>query len=113
MKLELNEGSVEVGAGYVLRAGVILAALLFLTGTAMGGAAPSDVFPHRVQEVLSGAAAANPQAIMELGVLALIATPWMVVALSLAMFLHLRDRIYSAVCFFLLVMLVAGLFLGR
>jgi uncharacterized membrane protein len=112
VKLQLDDKSVEIWVGYVLRAGVIVSAGLFLLGTAFGGANLSLEFPHRVSTVLAGVERGDPQAIIGLGLLTLIATPWIMVTLSLAMFLHLRDWVYSLVCFFVLVTLTASLFLG-
>ena len=112
MKLQLDDKSVEIWVGYVLRAGVIVSAALFLLGTALGGAKLSMEFPHQVSTVLAGVERGEPQAIVGLGLLTLIATPWVMVILSLALFLHLRDWVYSLVCFFVLMTLTAGLFLG-
>jgi uncharacterized membrane protein len=116
----LQEETVEVWVGYVLRGGAFVSAALLALGSALEftrAATPFSVvsgFPHSIRAVAAGVLAGDPLSFISLGVLALIATPWVCVAISLALFLRLRDRIYSSICFLLLVLLTLGLFVeGR
>ena len=51
-------------------------------------------------------------AVIASGLLVLLATPWIRVAISFALFLRLRDWIYAAICFVLLLLLTVGLLVG-
>lgn len=118
-RLLLEEEAVELWVGHVLRGGALVSAALLALGSALEfarAATPFSVvsgFPHTIRAVAAGVLAGDPLSFISLGVLALIATPWVCVAISLALFLRLGDRIYSSVCFFLLVMLTLGLLVGK
>jgi uncharacterized membrane protein len=127
--------AMEAGISVVLRAGVLVSAGLFLLGVALlawndstGYAAmrPHDLqqllafhppggpgyFPTSLRAVLNGVLSARPYAIIELGILALIATPVLRVALSLVFFVRQRDWLYSAITSFVLVVLLSSLITG-
>ena len=113
----LDEESVAAAVGYVLRMGVLTSAALILLGVALE-AIHGNTFglemapPHTIGAVWSGLLSGNPVSIVALGVLVLLATPWIRVAISFVLFFHLRDRIYAAICFLLLLLLTVGLFVG-
>jgi uncharacterized membrane protein len=69
-------------------------------------------FPTAVHEVLAGALAGKPYAIIAFGVILLIATPVVRVAMSVLFFLAQRDRLYVAITLFVLAVLLASLFTG-
>ncbi len=125
----------ELVISYGLRAGVLLSAAVILVGilwfalTQDTGYAP--VRPHQLQDiltfhqadgpgffptslpaVLSGAAAGKPYAIIGLGMLLLILTPVVRVALSVFFFLAQRDWLYVAITLFVLAVLALSLFAG-
>lgn len=114
---QLDEESVATAVGYVLRAGVYTSASLIIVGVILAVVRGSGVglemqAPRTVAAVWSGLLAGDPQGVIAAGLLVLLATPWTRVAISLALFLHLRDRIYSAISFVLLLLLTVGLFVG-
>ncbi len=125
----------ELVISHTLLIGVLLSAAVILTGIALfalnhnTGYAPvlphhlSDLiayrqdrgpgyFPSSLAAVLSGAAAGKPYAIIGLGILLLIATPVIRVALSVFFFLEQRDRLYVAITLIVFSVLLFGLFGG-
>jgi len=114
---QLDEESVATAVGYVLRVGVYGSAALLVIGVMLAVirgpslSLESDA-PHTVAAVWSGLLVGNPASVIAAGLLVLLATPWIRVAISFVLFLHLRDRIYSAICFVLLLLLTVGLFVG-
>lgn len=99
--------------GWVLQVGVFLSVIIIVTGiillpTRPGGLSPERVltFPQSPGEVGSGLLALHPQAFIALGLLLLIATPVVRVAVSLISFALERDRKYVIItCIVLLILL--------
>ena len=125
-------GRMELAISLVLRAGVIISAGVILLGIlwfaltqdtgyarvlphhlqvllAFHQASGPGYFPTSPRAVLAGAAAGRPYAIIELGILLLIATPVLRVALSVFFFLEQRDWLYAAVTLFVLAVLLVSL----
>ncbi len=125
----------ELVISYALRIGVFLSAAIILVGilrfalTQNTGYAP--VLPHHLQDILtfhqnsgpgffpttlqavvSGAMAGKPYAIIALGMLLLILTPIVRVALSVVFFLAQRDWLYVGITLFVLAVLSFSLFSG-
>lgn len=120
---------------YALRAGVLLSAAIILTGI-LWFAVTQDtgyarVLPHHLQDILAfhqasgpaffptslsavlgGAMAGKPYAIIGLGMLLLILTPILRVALSVFFFLAQRDWLYVGITLFVLAVLVFSLSRG-
>jgi uncharacterized membrane protein len=69
-------------------------------------------FPHTLRDVVAGLAALRGQAIVVLGLLILIATPVLRVAVSILVFLEQRDRTYVAITVTVLTLLILSFFLG-
>lgn len=67
-------------------------------------------FPRSLPAILRGTAALKPFAVIESGVLLLIATPVLRVAASVLLFLAERDRLYALVTAVVLVLLLVSLF---
>lgn len=120
---------------YALRGGVLLSAAVILIGIlrfaltqdtgyarvlphhqqdllAFHQASGPGFFPTSVPAIVSGAAAGRPYAIIGLGMLLLIATPVVRVALSVLFFLAHRDWLYVGITLFVLGVLVFSLFSG-
>jgi uncharacterized membrane protein len=105
----------------LLRAGVILAAAVVAVGGAIYLATYGGTFPDyktfhgvpveykHVAGILRGVAGLQSRAIIQLGLLLLIATPIARVALSIFDFLHERDWLYVGVTLIVLVVLIYGL----
>ncbi len=64
----------------------------------------------RLGDVLRGVSALRPFAVIELGVLLLIATPIMRVAASVLLFFQEGDRVYTAITLAVLLILLWSLF---
>jgi uncharacterized membrane protein len=122
--------------GSVLRIGVIVSSatialgllLLLVTGRTgytpiqHGAALPSLIvasdgsggqFPTDLADTLSGVAEGRPFAIISLGLLLLIATPMVRVAVTVVAFALRRDLVYLAFTAFVLTMLLVGFCLGK
>jgi uncharacterized membrane protein len=125
----------ELLISYVLRAGVLLSAGIILLGilrlalTHNTGYAP--VLPHQLPDILAfhraggpgffptaptavvhGALAGKPYAIIGVGMLLLIATPVVRVALSVVFFLVERDWLYMGITVVVLAVLLLSLVTG-
>jgi uncharacterized membrane protein len=131
-----EESSIERGEvllSMLLRAGVVASALIIITGSvlfvvtqqqtgylghglegligypARPGAAPID---NSIGDVLKGLRAGEPDAVIALGLLVLIATPILRVAASVVLFLMQRDYRYVLITLFVLIVLLAALMSG-
>jgi uncharacterized membrane protein len=125
----------ELMISYVLRGGVLLSATVILCGITLAavrrdtGYAPiqphhlSDIlafhpvagpgyFPTDPAAVLRAALVGKPYAIIGLGMLLLIATPVLRVALSVVFFLAQRDWLYVGITVFVLAVLLLSLIAG-
>jgi len=125
----------ELMISYVLRGGVLLSAAVILCGITLAavtrdtGYAPIQAhhlpdilafhpstgpgyFPTAPAAVLRAALVGKPYAIIGLGMLLLIATPVLRVALSVVFFLAQRDWLYVAITVFVLAVLLLSLIVG-
>lgn len=110
--------------GRLLQLGVLLAAAVVLTGGVMfllqHGSATADyhVFHgepaafSQLSGILHGVATLDAGAIVQLGLVLLIATPVARVALTLVAFVMQRDRTFVALTLLVLVLLLYGLTAG-
>jgi len=112
----------EMWISHVLRFGVILAAAIILLGLVIfvvmrPSSGPTSlhqllhsgevsVTPHGI---LRGVANGNATSLIQLGVLALILTPVMRVAMSIVLFSAQRDGVFVLITSIVLAVLVAGL----
>ncbi len=125
----------ELIISYALRVGVLLSAAVILVGILLFAVRQDTgyvrVLPHHLKdiltfhqrsgpgffptslsEVLQGAMGGKPYAIIELGMLLLILTPIVRVALSVFFFLAERDWLYVGITLFVLAVLTFSLFSG-
>ena len=121
---QLNERKFDESISLVLRTGVIIAACLVLAGGVVyviqqdGAIRDYHSFKSEPPElrsvsgILYAALAFRAPALIQIGLLVLIATPIARVALSVAMFLYEKDWTYVAVTLVVLAMLLYSL-LGR
>lgn len=119
-----SDHQVEQFIGRVLQVGVLLAAAVVLVGAALlligrGGEVADfrsfegpPVALRSLGGILAGAAALDPAAIVQLGLVLLVATPVARVALTLVAFAFQRDRLYVAMTALVLALLLAGLVFG-
>ncbi|HEX8819457.1 MAG TPA: DUF1634 domain-containing protein [Archangium sp.] len=126
--LEQDAASPELLISHLLRSGVVLSLTLVTFGMSLTFFHHPDYFsseqalqrltapergPHALSDVLAGVMNARGQAFVMAGLLVLMATPVLRVALSLLVFSRQRDRTFVAVtsvvlCLLLLSFLVGG-----
>jgi uncharacterized protein len=107
--------------GWVLQGGVILSASIILLGLLMlplrsGGLSVSRLlsFPHTLGQVWAGLLVLQPQAIIALGILLLIATPILRVAVSIVAFALEGDRRFVVITALVLaILLLSNVLLGN
>jgi uncharacterized membrane protein len=119
-----SDHAVEQLVGRVLQVGVLVAAFTVLAGTALmiarGGAAPDAFRVFRpetstlrtVSGIVRGAGALDGGAVVQLGLVLLVATPVARVALTLVAFVLQRDRLYVVLTTVVLGLLLYGLVHG-
>jgi uncharacterized membrane protein len=116
---------VDHAIGLILRLGVMLAALIVLVGAALylwqhGGELPDyRVFDRSATGILdfpalvSGLLAFNGEAVIELGLLVLIATPLSRVVLAAYAFYRQHDMVYVVVSVIVFAIVLFSLFVVR
>ena len=119
-----SDERVEQLVGRVLQVGVLVAAVTVLAGVALmlahGGQSPDhfhvfrdDPSPLRsVGGIVGAALALDGRAVVQLGLVLLVATPVTRVALTLVAFLLQRDRLYVVLTTVVLALLLYGLVHG-
>ncbi len=117
----LNDKQVEILIGQVLRAGVLLSCFVTVIGLVLyllhhASSTPNYHVFHSVngrlrslRELVPDAFRGNPMAIIQLGVLLLIATPVARVAFLVGAFALERDRMYVIVSATVLVILLGSI----
>ena len=111
----------ELLISQVLRGGVVLGAIVIGIGLiacyARYGLNPSamiaNAYPHSLEQTFIGLAHGSPQAIMVLGLLILLATPVVRVAVSIVAFALERDWTYVAITGLVLAILLVSFLLGK
>lgn len=105
--------------GVLIAAFVVVAAMPFFLGSYGHGSASFGAFrpePSRLRnvgEIVRAALSRDTAALVQLGVLLLIATPIARVALTLVAFALRRDRVFVALSALVLAILLVGLISGR
>ena len=109
----------ELAISHVLRGGVVLSAAIILLGViwfylqmAMTGHA-TLTYPHTVVEVAQEFTQGDPLALVALGLLVLLLTPILRVAISIIIFALERDWLYTVITLIVLLILLVSLLLGR
>ncbi len=120
-KWALSDSRVDDIIGNLLRAGVIVASLIVLIGGGLYLKSHGTEMPHyhiftgepsnlrSIPEIIRDASAFHGRAVIQFGILLLIATPIMRVAFTVISFLLIRDRIYVGVTLIVLALLVFSL----
>ena len=105
----------EVLVSGVLRLGVALSGLLILVGLGLMAWSGDVSCPYgvlSVEWVLWGDPFLGPSHVLFLGFLVLVATPMVRVAVSVVAYVMDRDWVYAAITGLVLIVLVAGMFMG-
>jgi uncharacterized membrane protein len=118
---------VELMISNLLRVGVVLSLVIVLFGTVVSFvhnpeylskpslervAGTNAQFPHTLADVLDGLRRFRGKAIVMLGLLVLIATPVLRVAVSIVGFAYERDRRYVVITSIVLALLIVSFFIG-
>jgi uncharacterized membrane protein len=74
---------------------------------------PGAAFPYTLADVARGVLAGRGQAVVALGLILLIATPILRVAVCIVGFALQRDRAYTMICAVVLLVLLISFLLGR
>jgi uncharacterized membrane protein len=121
----VSDHAIEQVIGRLLQIGVLISALVVVVGGVAllirHGAVPADFRTFRGEPselstlggIVRGARRLDSAAIIQLGLVLLIATPVMRVALTLVAFWMQRDRLYVYITAFVLTLLVYSLLWGR
>ncbi len=109
----------ELVISNILRLGVILSAAIVVVGVvmfyvreAMFGA-DTRSFPHSLSAVISGVAQGDARSVIVLGLLVLLMTPVLRVAVSIVAFALEDDWRYVVITSIVLIVLLLSFFLGR
>jgi uncharacterized membrane protein len=129
MEVDPRVHQVELLISYVLRIGVFLSLLVVIIGIGVNFArhpayfsshaemqrlsGAAAVFPHTLKDVFTGVAHGDGSAIIMVGLLLLIATPVLRVAISIFAFAFQRDRIFVIITSIVLILLLVSFFLGK
>jgi uncharacterized membrane protein len=106
----------------VLRWGVVLSAVIIAVGVVafylkyssnIARALHDQTYPHTLAAVTTALAQGDPLAIIMLGLLVLLATPFMRVLVSIGAFALERDWLYVIITATVLTILLISFFLGR
>jgi uncharacterized membrane protein len=120
-KWALTDSQVDEIIGNLLRAGVIVASIIVLIGGGLYLKSHGTETPHyhifngepsnlrSIPEIIRNASAFHGRAVIQFGLLLLIATPVMRVAFAALSFLLIRDRIYVGVTLIVLALLLFSL----
>jgi uncharacterized membrane protein len=119
----------ELVISYLLRGGVVTSVVTILVGVVLMFVHhseyfysreetkklidPGAVFPHKPSEVVEALGEERGQGVVCVGLLLLIATPILRVAVSIIVFVAQRDYVFVALTSFVLAMLVLSFFLGK
>lgn len=109
----------ELIISHVLRGGVVVSAAIILLGMvwfylqmAITGHA-TLAFPHTFTGIVQRLAHGEPLAVVSLGLLILLLTPILRVAISIVIFALERDWLYTVITILVLAILLISLLLGR
>ena len=111
----------ELVISNVLRGGVLFSALIISVGVVLFYARDAQSahglldhpYPHSIGEVISGLAQSSPIAIIAVGLLLLLSTPVIRVAVSIFAFTLERDWRYVVITTLVLAILIASFLLGK
>jgi uncharacterized membrane protein YfcA/uncharacterized membrane protein len=104
----------EIIISYVLRCGVLISAAVILTGVVLFYARPKPassatlIYPHSLSAIIPAVASGSPEGVITLGLLILLATPIIRVAVSIVAFALECDWLYVGITTLVLALLLAS-----
>jgi uncharacterized membrane protein len=115
-----QDTELTIAISWILQAGVILSSAMIVAGLLLmsihgGEMTPQylQAFPHTPKQVWTGLLSLQPQAVIALGLLFLIATPVLRVIVSIVAFNSEHDRRYALISLILLAILLTSFMLGK
>jgi uncharacterized membrane protein len=129
MQVDPRVHQVELLISHVLRFGVGISLLVVVIGIGLNFSRHHEyfssrqemhrlsgdqaVFPHTLSAVFRGAARGDGESIIMVGLVLLIATPVLRVAISIFAFAFQHDRIFVVITSIVLILLLVSFFLGK
>lgn len=124
MKKDWQDKDIELALGNLLRWGVVLSSAVVLTGGIIYLVRHGGTFPdyktfhgllqpyHNLRNIFSGVAELKGQAIIQLGVVLLIATPVARIIFSIIGFIREKDLLYIFIALIVLGIIIISTVLG-
>lgn len=120
MKQRHTAFSMSKVIGWILQGGVIISSAVICVGLVLAlihsgqlASKQTLVFPHTLADVWSGLLIGQPQSVIALGLLLLLATPVVRVVASIVAFALEHDRRYVVITTVVLLVLLLGFLLGK
>ena len=126
---DLHAARIELLISTLLRVGVTLSLSIVVIGTVVSFVhhpeyrtstdelkrltEPGAAFPHSLAAMARGIVSGSGESLVLLGLILLIATPIVRVAVSLLIFMHQRDRAFVYITCLVLALLMLSFFLGK
>lgn len=109
---------VELAVSRWLRIGVMISAAVIIVGLILlfiqgSGGYPEDAYPTRLSEIFTGTIALKPYAVITFGLILLILTPVLRVAISIWVFIREGDKLYVIITSIVLIILIVSFLLGK
>lgn len=117
-KKEKDMLDVELAVSRWLRIGVIISAIVIIFGLVLlfiqgSGGYPEDTYPTSLPDIFRGTLAFKPYAVITSGLILLILTPVLRVAVSIWVFMREGDKLYVGITSIVLVILIVSFLLGN
>ncbi|MBB3131629.1 putative membrane protein [Paenibacillus rhizosphaerae] len=109
---------VELAVSRWLRVGVVLSAAVIIAGLVLffiqgSSGYPGSSYPHNLPDIMSGIASFKPYAVITAGLILLILTPVLRVAISIWVFVREGDKLYTGITTLVLLILIISFILGK
>lgn len=118
MKENQDIVEVELAVSRWLRIGVIISALVIIFGLVLlfvqgSSGYEGSTFPHSLPDIYKGTVALKPYAVITTGLILLILTPVLRVAISIWVFMREGDKLYMGITTLVLIILVISFLIGK
>jgi uncharacterized membrane protein len=109
---------VELAVSRWLRVGVLISAAVIILGLILffiqgSSGYPGDYYPHSLPEIFNGTIHMKPYAVITTGLILLILTPVLRVAISIWVFVREGDKLYVIITSIVLIILIVSFALGK